>query len=254
MLRDLRRSVGRQLAILVVLGGLSVWGADAALRVLLVLGGSEAAGAPVALDAARLHLSAGRLELDALRLGSPAGFGSAAFLRVGDVRIALDRTSLAQDALEIPVISMRGVSLHIERRGERTNAGEILRHLRRLGAMPGGWAQRRVLVRRLELRDCIAHVVFAPGLGARGETYVELPPLVVNDIGSVAGGLSLAELSHRLVEQLVSLALLEVARSGQAPVPAGLQQQLQSRLARVEPLRPPVDGVDLADGRVPRSR
>lgn len=234
MFKDLRRTVGRQMMILLVLAGAVVVFSDQLLRLGLVAGGRYAVGAPVMIGATDFDLRAGTLRLGELEVANPEGFESPFFLRIENCELEMDLPWRGAEPTRIRRLVLQGVSLQVEQSAHGSNAATILGRLRRFTdsePKTGSFAMDRI-----ELRDATARVVFAPSLGRLGEVEVELQDvaLLEDEMGLQAGhGFVLA---HRAVQRLVDLTLLAVSRSEAFPISTALEAELRGRLGRIEPL------------------
>lgn len=234
MFEGLRRSVGRQVLILLVVAGAILLFSDQLLKAGVIAGGRYATGAPVSVGSTDFDVRSGVLQLGELEVANPAGFESPYFLRVRRCEVIMDSPWLGDEPARIQRVVLHGVELQVEQGEQGSNAAAILARLRQHrhdDSSEGGFS-----LDRIELRDASARVVFAPGLGRLGEVQVELEDVALLDgtrAGETAHGL---ELAHRTVQRLVDLTLLAVSRSDAFPISAGLEAELRGRLGRVEPL------------------
>lgn len=236
MFKGLRRSVGRQVLLLLVLAAALVVFSDHLFRVGLVAGGRYATGAPVTIGSTHFDVRSGTLHLGELEVANPEGFESPYFLRVDRCELVMGSPWLGGETTRIQRLVLHGLRLQVEQGAGGSNAAAILGRLRRFTETDPAAGRGSFALDRIELRDASARVVFAPSLGRLGEVQVELQDvaLLEDELGLHAGhGLVLA---HRAVQRLVDLTLLAVSRSDAFPISTALEAELRGRLGRVEPL------------------
>jgi hypothetical protein len=230
MWKSLRTTMAGQLLLLVVLGGTLFYCRGAVLSELVALSGAYWTGVPTSVGAAELDLSTGKLRLTRLRLANPEGFESFQFASVQEARLSFDPASLPLHTIEIKRLALNGVVLHVELSDQHSNVGAILAHLDQVDSKRNSKDQgKKVVVRQLAVTNGRAQIAYAPALSERGVLNVKLKDLVFSDIGTKTHGITPAALAHRIIDQIVSRALLVAARTT-GSVPRSRQRELHNRV------------------------
>lgn len=174
---------------------------------------SSAAGTKVTLREVSLSLT-GAGTLKGLVVANPDGYKSESALRVDEIRLKVDPTSLITPTIVVHEVVLDSPLLTWELGASGGNLGRIHKSL---GAGPSPYkgrgrskkaapapAGRRVLVERFVVRNGRLRVAGAPGI--TGPVFMTLPDLRLKDLGKKDGGAT--------TQQIVALALDAVIRSG----------------------------------------
>jgi len=227
-----RLLIGVVALLLVAIGGflLSV---NVIAHSLIESGGSSALGVETKLGFARLRLLAGDVRLSRIRIANPGGFDEPYFLTVRRADIDAELSNLRDDVVKVPLISIEGVTVALERSGKRTNYDVILANMKSGQAAAkadpeDSEDEQRFVVERMVIRDVEAHVEWS-GL-ASNQTGVDLQieEILLKDLGEEGGGLDAAELTNVIVKAVLGA----IARSG-AALPGALLAGLHTGLRGV---------------------
>ena len=215
---------------LILLVVLSVGGAffyvDTIVKAGIEKGGTYALGVPTRVGSVRPGLVDGRFGLDSLTVANPSGFDGDNFFELGSIDVEVTLPSLMEDIVRVPLLSLDGIAVDIEKNARGTNYGAILDSL---GRFEGGGDEeeaaeggKQFVIEKLSITNVKADLSldFA---GKESELLVEVPQILLTDVGS-DGGVNMGELTA-----LITKAVLEaVMESG--GLPSALLSDLQGRL------------------------
>lgn len=190
---------------------------------------SHALGVPAQLDRARVNLLTGGVRLTVLQVDNPQGFPSMHFKRIGDTDGRIRLTTLLDEIIELPRLTLSEIELHLDRREGVGNYERILDHYLRVGRHVDV-EPRRYVIRELVLRDIVVHLDLLPEVGEVARLSVPIEEIRLTDVGTEAdGGVMLQEVAGVVVQALLA-AVLE--RAGQE-LPGVVARELASRLGRM---------------------
>jgi hypothetical protein len=214
-------------------------------------GGTHALGVETELRSVRLGLVSGKLGLSGLTVANPEGFETPHFLSLDHGNASVRLRSLTEDTVVIPLVTLRGLELSLERAKGRTNYGVILGNLKKLEKEPSGGRRppaeedqatdesKGFVIQELVLEDVTARARLVPGGGKAREYEVKVPEVKLRDIGSDSEtGLSLAQLANVLTKAV----LKAVTERGGGLSPA-LAQEIRGQLAQLRGVRIDTAGV-----------
>jgi hypothetical protein len=209
----------RALVALVVLVAIAAGGAwlafnylDVVVKWALEHYGPIVAGVPVKVREVQISPQNGRGAVRSLEIGNPAGFGSAYAARFGEIRIHIDPATLTKDVIVVHELSIEQAMVAYERADRGTNLDAIQRSIEayvkqsntEAGGTPGKKpreAKRRFVVERLVVRGTKGDMS-NPALKRQGIT-VDLPDIMLTDVGKRQGGLTASELSNVVASALI---------------------------------------------------
>jgi hypothetical protein len=207
------------LAAVVALAGLLAWfSLDLIVRAALEHWGPEVTGVKIEVAEVQISPRDGRGRIGGLEIGNPAGFSSARAARFGEVRLAIDPSTLTADVIHVRELVLEAPQVTYERADRGTNLDAIQRSIEAYvkrstaeadgrGGEPKG--KRRFVIDRLSIRN--ARVVMTnKGLGGQGLAF-DLPDMDLRDVGKRQGGLTasqVAELVAATLQQRIAMRLL----------------------------------------------
>jgi uncharacterized protein involved in outer membrane biogenesis len=202
-------------AILVVLGVVGVWLAfnyvDVLVKWTLEHYGPDVTGVAVHVGEVKISPRDGRGSLRGLEIGNPPGFTSARAARFGEIRVALDPTTLTSEVIHIQELVVDGPDITYERGGKGTNLDAIQQRIdayakRSAAESQGGQGghgpvkKRRFLIDRLVIRGGRATLTNA-GLRGQGIGF-DVPEVVLTDVGRRQGGVTASEAAAQVASAL----------------------------------------------------
>lgn len=177
---------------------------------------TEALGVKTELGSCHVGLLRGTFSLSDLRVANPEGYGSDPFLTLGEGGVAVKASTLREDLVELPELTLSTARLLIVQNRDGSNYGTILDNLKRFQGeetQAPSEDQTRFVIRRLAITDVKVTVAPDPGLGL---STLQLPidRIELKDIGSDTGkGVLLSELAGIVVKAILQRA----TSSGQLP-------------------------------------
>lgn len=217
--------------IVVVIPILSI---DTIAKTAIVKGSEYALGVEVTLGSADVGLISGEFAMQDLKIANPDGFQSPHFLHLenGNTRVTL--SSLSESTVVLPTLTLAGIDMHLEKKGDKSNYDVIFENLSRFNSEDktrGETDGKKFIIREVLLKDIVVHVTV--DLLISGETDLDLPidELRLENVGSESdGGVLLSELTSVLMEQL----MLEIVKRGGGLLPADLLDELGHGLSQIE--------------------
>lgn len=189
-------------------GGLWLRGSlDRAVKSAIERYGSEMLQARVSVDSVEIQPADGRGVIRGLVVGNPPGFRTAYALRVTEIEVVLDLSTLTQPVITLKKINVLAPEVVFEKSGNLTNFDVLQANIKTyLSAAPSqarevnGTAGRKLIVDELLIGNPRAQVA-ATILGNK-TVGIKLPGIALRDVGRAAGGLSPGELGQEVANAL----------------------------------------------------
>jgi hypothetical protein len=176
--------------------------------------GPQLTGVTVKVKRVRLEPVDGAGSITGLEVGNPPGYKSARALVLGEMRLAIDYSTLTSSVIRVKEISLQGPVITYEAGAAGDNLTAIQKHIdaeiARL-AGPGGTDQasgRKFIVDHIYVRD--ASVRFGDTLA------VSMPNVHLRDVGKKSNGASAGEVVKAVWGSIASGATSLAARAGGA--------------------------------------
>jgi hypothetical protein len=214
--------------------GVGVWMLDSGVKAAVERGGTYALGTETTLESADLSLLSGELAMEGLSIANPPGFSAAPFFAMGLADAQVDLATLGKDTIVVPRIVLADIALSVERTKAGTNYGVLLANLERLApkepgpeepSEPSGEAKKFV-IQHLELRDISVSADLLPEVGQLTKTSLNIPSILLEDVGTAEGGVPVSELISRVIRAL----LATTVQLGEGQLPAELLNDLRGQL------------------------
>lgn len=196
------------LVILAVLGGALFWlhtNMDTLVKNAIEKYASQMTGTKVQVSSVEIRASQGTGIVRGLVVGNPSGFKTPYALKVGEIEIALDVSSIATPVVHINKISVSSPDLIYEKANGTTNFDAIQKHIAEnvgssRGNSGGGGSGKKLIVGKLSITDAKAKA--SAGFMNGRTVSVNLPDIALNNIGTREGGVSPGELGQKVGEAL----------------------------------------------------
>ncbi|HZZ91977.1 MAG TPA: hypothetical protein VFE23_05400 [Usitatibacter sp.] len=182
--------------------------------------GPEILGVPVKVHGAHISVFDGTGRVDGIDIGNPAGYAARDAATVGEIRIALEPSSLKGSVVHVHELEVTHAAITYERGDGPANLDVIQRNIRAyVDAQGGGKAgtgsdkasgpKHRYIVDRLAIHD-VKVTVTHPALRGQGITF-DLPEVELRDVGAREGGVTGGEVANQVaatLEQKIAQKLL----------------------------------------------
>lgn len=214
-------------------------------------GSTYALGVPTSLDKADVGLLSGEFSMAGLNVSNPEGFTSPHFLALSAGSVSVSLGSLRQEVVELPTLILSGISMNLERAGDKSNYKVILENLKRFesgGGPPekkpeeGG---KKFVIRNLEIRDVNVHVNLLPAGGELTKVDVPIDLIQLKDVGSGGESVRMSDLAGVILKTIMTVA---VQKGGQ--LPGDIATELTNGLGELQNLGDQGITVLLGDGGV----
>lgn len=214
-------------------------------------GSTYALGVPTNLDKADVGLLSGEFSMAGLNVSNPEGFTSPHFLALSEGAVSVSLGSLRQEVVELPTLILSGISMNLERAGDKSNYKVILENLKRFesgGGPPekkpeeGG---KKFVIRNLEIRDVNVHVNLLPAGGELTKVDVPIDLIQLKDVGSGGESVRMSDLAGVILKTIMTVA---VQKGGQ--LPGDIATELTNGLGELQNLGDQGITVLLGDGGV----
>ena len=200
------------LAIVLVAIGAGVWwlyaSRDALIKRAIEHYGPQLTGTAVKVKEVKLEPMDGRGIITGLEIGNPPGFSAARALTLGEMRLAVDPSTITANVVHVKEISLEAPTITYERGAQGDNLSAIQKHIQsQLPKSQGGSAakeskdapQRKFIVDHVQVRN--AKVSYG------GAVTVDLGTVQLRDLGKKKGGATAAELTDEVWRELSRMAI-----------------------------------------------
>ena len=201
--------VGAFAAVLALAALLAWFSLDLLVRAALEHWGPQVTGVNIEVGEVQISPGDGRGRIGGLEVGNPAGFSSARAARFGEVRLAVDPSTLTSDVVRVRELVFEAPQITYERGDRGTNLDAIQRSIEAYVKRSAGEAgarggeskgKRRFVIDRLSIRN--ARVVMTnKGLGGQGLAF-DLPDVDLRDVGKRQDGLTASEVAGLVTSTL----------------------------------------------------
>lgn len=207
---------------------------DTIAKTAIQSGAQYALGVEVTLGSADVGLLSGEFAMQDFNIANPAGFQSPHFLHLENGNTQITLSSLRENTVVLPTLTLTGIDMHLEKKGDKSNYDVIFENLSRFNSedKPQEEAEgKKFIIREVLLKDIVVHVEVE--LLLSGETKLDLPidEIRLENVGSDSdGGVLLSELTSVLMKQL----MLEIVKRGGGLIPADMLDELGRGLTELD--------------------
>ncbi len=175
---------------------------DAIVENLIEEQGSAATGTAVRVAGVSIDLREATGSVTGLTVANPEGFGADPAIEFGALQLRLDAGSLFEMPIVVENIDVGEAVLRMEQSGGRNNLQVLLDNLRgEPPAEPDAQDERqRVVIERFALSDANASLSIAD---LDEQRTVDVPDIVLTDIGRKSGGATAAEVARQVLEPVI---------------------------------------------------
>ena len=201
------------LAIVLIAIGAGAWwlysSRDVLIKRAIERYGPQLTGTAVKVQEVKLEPMDGRGAIKGLEIGNPQGFSAARALTLGEMRLAVDPSTITGAVVHVKEISLEAPVITYERGAGGDNLSAIQKHIKsQLPKSQGGSGaaekskdapQRKFIVDLVQVRQ--AKVSYG------GAVTVDLGNVQLRDLGKKKGGATAAELTDEVWSELNRIAL-----------------------------------------------
>ncbi len=206
-------------------------------------GGQYALGVPTTVGSVSLSLLHGNLRMSSLDFGNPAGYKSPHLMEAGHFTLDIKPGSVFTGTIVVPKFELDGLDINIESKDLTNNVSVVLDHVKKLA---GGSEQaqqqeqqgkqeqpvqgpesapgKKVLVRKVAIRNVVAHVIL--GVPGTPPLTVKVPKIELDNVSSDKG-ITVDQLISRLMPAIMAA----VVESGKGIIPSDMLAGLNTQLA-----------------------
>jgi uncharacterized protein involved in outer membrane biogenesis len=202
------------LVLLIILGVLAVgFFFDSLLKRGVETAGPSLTKSQVKLDSASISFLSGSGKLKGLFVGNPEGFKSPSAIQVGTATLALQPGSLFSDKVIIRSINIQAPEITFETDLKKNNLGKLVENLQSAsrGGTNGSTSSESKASKKFQVDDFLisggkVHVSVA-SLGLSQSATVALPEIHLSGLGQGPDGITVAELSKRVLQAIENEAI-----------------------------------------------
>lgn len=190
--------------------------------------GPEITGVTVKVKDVEINAADGRGGLKGVEIGTPKGFGAPRTARLGEIRVAVDPSTVTSDLVVIREIAIEAPEINYEKGKGGTNLDAIQKNIEAYlkrsdqpvdGKPTGPQAPgRRYVIEKLSIRNARVTMTGA-GLKGQGITFT-LPDIQLRDLGKRPNGITAGQAANIVANALITriaqrlLTNLELLRKG----------------------------------------
>lgn len=210
----MKRSLWVTVVMVVVLTGVLifflVFSMDSLITAAIEKYGSEALQAKVTLQKTKISATSGKGTLTRLKVGNPKGFETASAFELGEIRVAVDISTIPADTVVIKEVVIGAPQITYELGPSGSNLESLQKNA--AGAAGGGQGAgadskqasssshrgKKLIIEKLVITDGRINV---SAIGLQGQQMsVVLPKLQLTNIGKEKGGATPAEVAKKLLD------------------------------------------------------
>ncbi|MGQ0585613.1 MAG: hypothetical protein ACT4PK_00185 [Gammaproteobacteria bacterium] len=192
--------------------------------------GPRLTGTEVALGSASVSVFSGQGRLSDLSIGNPQGYSDGEAFDLGKIEIVIDPKSLGSDVVRIKSVVVDGPRLLAEfNPAGRNNLKAILDHVKGVARGAGGGTttadksgggETRMIIDEFRFENAQARAL-APAFDL--DKTVEIPPIVLKNLGAKQGGAAAADIANQVMRPVVD-----------ATVKAATQEYVKAQRGKLE--------------------
>ena len=182
--------------------------------------GPQVTQTPVTLAKVHVGLLSGSGSVEGFVLGNPEGYKSEFAIKVGTASLSLDAGSLLTDKIHIKQVLVVAPEITLEGAlGGKNNLTKIMDNVQAAAgpapakdgtpapAQDKKAAGKKIQVDEFILRGAKLHLSLSVGPLGNAKTTVPLPDIILKDLGKDSDGLTGAELTRKVLQEIVSSSL-----------------------------------------------
>jgi hypothetical protein len=218
------------LVIVLVLAALVavVW-IDRIAKIAVERGSTYALGVSTSLNSADIKLTSSEFAMAGLNVSNPEGYTTKHFMTLDRGDVALTASSLAEDVVELPTLTLSGIDMNLEKKAGGSNYKVILENLKRFEAKdPNAEPAKKFVVRKVVIKDVLVHVDVLGG-GKLTKLDVPIDLIELSDVGSGGKPVRLSDLMGVILKSV----LAAVVQKGGGLIPPDISGELSDALNKL---------------------
>lgn len=229
--------IGLVVLVVLLIAGAFMW-IDRAAKLGVETGATYALGVRTTLDGMNVGVISGKVDMEELQVGNPAGFTSPYFLQLGSGRVAVSLGSLMGEQVVLPELTLSGIDMHLERKGGKANYRVIVDNLKQFESQdsrpPEAQKQgKRFVIKTVGIHDIRVQVDLLPIGGDLTRIPLTIEKIELHDVGSESDqGILLAELTNIVLKAILTAV---VEKAGHV-LPGDITGELSAGLAQLRDL------------------
>ena len=213
---------------------------DSMAKSLIEKGGTHVLAVDTTLRKADVQIAQQAFAMEGLKIANPPGYKTSHFLTLGSGSVSVDIAKLLETkVVEVPTLALTSIDVNLDKSGGKANYQQILENAKRFedsgDAPPAGTTSEnnyKFVIRRIEIRDINAHAQLLPIGGDATKVDINVPEVVLTDVGSAGEPLSTSELINLITKAVLS-SIIEV---GGNRLPVEMLGDLQGSLSSLSSL------------------
>jgi hypothetical protein len=195
-------------AVLLIAGIIGFFFIDTLARSAIEFHSGRALDVGTTLDRASIKFVDGRIDLYDFDIANPEGFDATPrFILLRHGRVDMSFLDLPRRNVEIERIVLEGIEVNLEHTGLDSNHGTILDNLKTFQGEHDPDPYRKYLVREVVLRDITVNVSVILVGGEATRVDLEIPEIVLRDVGTDDNGLSIGGIIDVVTTSLLAAIL-----------------------------------------------
>lgn len=207
--------IGLLLVLVFFAGAAVVFYSDTLVQKGIENGGETALGVATRVGSVDISLAGGEATMRQLTIANPPGFSTRQFLELGQANMAVSLNSLLSHTVTIPRIAISRIRVNLEQKGASNNVSPLLERARSLAgeggkateasAPAGKDGAKKFIVTYFSLDDVQVNAKLET-LGQNSSLNLVLPKIELRNLGAAQGGLTMPELTEKVVQVLLTTA------------------------------------------------
>ena len=214
---------------------------NSAIKSAIENGGSQLAGVAVGVENVQFSIFTGKGTLKNLTAANPDGFDADHVIRVNQVAISVKTSSMMSQKKVIKSLALDEVEVNYERSSDRGNIETLFEKIS--ANMPGcadAASSTFLQIDQLQIKNIKIHLI-ATAFKGRGTT-LDLPEILLHNLGQEGTGLTPADLIRQLLSHLVQSVVKSVESQGRTQLSESMISSLQPSDSEEKDARDTVEG------------
>jgi hypothetical protein len=171
--------------------------------------GTAVLGVQTSVSSIRLGVFRSESSLSNLTIANPEGFQKPDFIKIDEARLQVSIGTLLSSDIEIPLVTITGLTVDLEQIDDRMNASIIVKNVDANTATPDDTDDpMKFNIKKLVIEDITLTASGSIVNIAGGKLDTKIPRLELNNLGTETDG---DQLSHQLVSMMLGVLMKHIA-------------------------------------------